>query len=317
MYFERKRMNLPNHVVDGNKIDIDWLKGASPEEQHEALFQWFTNQYEDPVESLPYDSDEGGYIPIHGALVDPFDEFWEFYGIVPDNVIEDVAKELFDIAGDMWSPIYHPSKDDYEFFSSPLEQFKIRVEKATRLLSSLSEEHENYFLLKISVFSLLVTAFETYLWEITKYNINNKNLNILPNLISESSKDDYFERSLTMKEIYKKRDAFDAIISGIEGRIINKLDKYIVWHNIDHISYVFKKGFGLRKLPSYRNINQLLETRHNIVHRFGMSYDGKEIKIPDINYVINAFNDYCQNMDKMINEKINENILDSLLIKEK
>ena len=55
MYFERKRMNLPDHVVDGNKIDIDWLKGAPPEEQHEALFQWFTNQYEDPVESLPYD----------------------------------------------------------------------------------------------------------------------------------------------------------------------------------------------------------------------------------------------------------------------
>ena len=305
MYFERKRMNLPDHVVDGNKIDIDWLKGAPPEEQHEALFQWFTNQYEDPVESLPYDSGEGGYIPIHGALVDPFDEFWEFGDIVSDEVINNVAQELYDIAGDMWSPIYKPNFDEYNLPVTPLEAFKMRVNDAKKLKNILPHKDENYFLLHISIFSLAFTAFETYLWEITKYYLNNNDLVVLKNLILNNNKDDLKNKSFLLIQRYYKKDVKD-IFSELELVIKRKLDNEIIWHNQENIKYVFKHGFKLPRLPNYEGIKELLRVRNNIIHRFGMNIEGEKIELPDLDKAISSFTRYCEDLDQMIQAKLLE-----------
>ncbi|WGE85618.1 HEPN domain-containing protein [Actinobacillus equuli] len=305
MYFERERIELPENVVQGNQIDIDWLKTATPEEQYEALYQWFTNQYEDPAESLPYVSREGGYIPIHGALVDPFDEFWEFGDIVSGEVINSVAQELYDIAGDMWSPIYDPIFDEYTLPITPLEAFRNRIKDVNKLRNSLSAEDENYFLLHISVFSLLFTAFETYLWEITKYHLNNNNLRILKNLILNNKKDDIKNKSFSLIQRYYKKDIED-IFSELELVLKRKLDNEIIWHNQENIEYVFKQGFGLQRLPNYQEIRELLRVRNHIIHRFGMNIEGQQIDLPELDKAILSFTRYCESLDQLIQNKVTE-----------
>lgn len=303
MYFEQKRMKLPAHVVEGNKIDTNWLKRASPEEQHEALFQWFTNQYEDPVESLPYDSGEGGYIPIHGALVDPFDEFGEFGDIVSDDVIEGVAKELFDIGGDAWSPI--PSIHDFydiegqtkieeraETKETAFNKFKRRLSRSLELLKIKDD-----FLIKTSVFSLLFTAFETYLWEKTKECLDDEKLNLEKNLIQNIS--EFKDKKMTLAELYLSEFDF-------RKRLEEILDGELVWHNINTIDRVFKSSFELSNLPSFNDIQRDLNKRHDIVHRFGMDSNGYEMPLTkdDILNLETNLMRYVQELEQNISDKL-------------
>jgi len=47
-------------------ISVEELSKAFPETQTEVMRKWFFENYEDPVESTPYDSTEGGYQYIWG-----------------------------------------------------------------------------------------------------------------------------------------------------------------------------------------------------------------------------------------------------------
>lgn len=287
--FDNVRTGIPDWAVQGDHIDIDWLRSATSEEQYEALFQWFTNQYEDPVNSLPYISREGGYQYIYGNPVDPDDSFGEFYGIVPDEIIQEVIQELYDIAGDGWSP--KPSVENFCIEETPYDKFQIRVSKVMSLL-----EISDYFLIKSSVFSMLFTVFETYLWEKTKETLNNKKLSLESNLIQNLK--DFKDTKKSLSEIYLSPPDF-------KGELNEILDKEIVWHNINNINLVFKKGFELRQLPDFEQIGKFLKKRHDIVHRFGMK-NGYEMPLTDqdIYDLNNALHIYVQELEQYINEKL-------------
>lgn len=292
MYFERERIELPEDVVQGNKINIDWLKTATSEEQYEALYQWFTNQYEDPAESLPYVSREGGYIPIHGELVDPFDKFGEFGDIVSDEIINNVAQELYDIAGDMWSPIPSINYDDYyELKTTKACEFKIRV---CRVMSLLNKGDD--FLIKASVFSLLITAFETYLWEVTKEYLSDDKLNLESNLINNL---EAFEKKMSLADFYSKR-------INVKKELSDLLDNTIVWHSIKSLTPIFAKGFMIVPLPDFGKIQKHLDKRHNIVHRFGMNIDGYEIPLAkeDIVELKTDLTLFIQELEQKISDRL-------------
>lgn len=285
MQADNVRTGLPDWVVQENGIDEDWLKSATPEEQYEALFQWFTNQYEDPVHSLPYISREGGYQYIYGDPVDPSDEFGQFYGIVPDGVIQDVIQELYDIAGDGWTPKF------YELKETPYDKFISRISKVMSLLEMGDE-----FLIKSSVFSFLFTAFETYLWEKTKECLNDKRINIRSNLIGNMG--EFKNKKYSLSEVYDMNINF-------EDRLNEILDKETVWHNINKIELIFKRGFELEHLPNFGHIEKFLKKRHDIVHRFGMS-DGYEmpLEIQEIRDLKNELHLYVQELEQYISNKL-------------
>lgn len=290
MYFEIERIELPDNAVQGNQIDTSWLKTATPAEQYEALYQWFTNQYEDPAESLPYDSREGGYIPIHGALVDPFEEFWEFSDIVSEEIINNVAQDLYDIAADMWSPIPSP-EDFYESEITKYIEFKVRVERVMSLL-----DRGDDFLIKASVFSLLITAFETYLWETTKEYLYNEKLNLENNLINSLKE---FKEKISLADFYSKN-------INVKKELYEILDNKIVWHNIKSLTPIFKDGFMIDSLPDFARIQKHLDKRHNIVHRFGMSTDGYEMPLTkeEISELRSDLTFFVQELEQKIKAKL-------------
>ncbi|MBO9407646.1 hypothetical protein J7399_09415 [Shimia sp. R9_1] len=74
--------------------------------------QWFRENYEDPANSLPYDTREGGYQWIYGGPTTPIEALEEeFGGKYPSDVIEEVASRIEDELID-WTPIPGP-----DFFS--------------------------------------------------------------------------------------------------------------------------------------------------------------------------------------------------------
>ena len=94
--------------------------------------RWFLARYEDPVHSLTYDSDEGGYIWLNGEPPGAHEVLREeFYEVVPEKVIEALADDL---SGECleWTPKADPdemfkarqtseglcSKDDVEYLPS-------------------------------------------------------------------------------------------------------------------------------------------------------------------------------------------------------
>src|SRR6202034_3947737 len=87
------------------------LRRASREIKKKAMDIWFRQNYSDPVDVCPYESAEGGYQFIWGGPYEPMDElFTEFSGLVPQDLIEEVAQELYDQAAE-WSGNPDPGDD--------------------------------------------------------------------------------------------------------------------------------------------------------------------------------------------------------------
>lgn len=79
------------------------------EEMKEAMRAWFHSNYEDPVQNCPHDSGEGGYIYIWGGPHDARDViFTQFSGEYPDDVLEELVKEL---EAESWEWSSVPSDD--------------------------------------------------------------------------------------------------------------------------------------------------------------------------------------------------------------
>src|SRR5579863_3655228 len=79
----------------GRSITASKLEKAEPELQKEVMQVWFYSHFEDPVHSCPHDSGEGGYQFIYGGPYEAGEELEnEFSGIIPDDVIQELAEEL-------------------------------------------------------------------------------------------------------------------------------------------------------------------------------------------------------------------------------
>ncbi|MEX5576773.1 hypothetical protein [Pseudophaeobacter sp. A-200-2] len=76
----------------------------------EDMREWFYANYEDPANSLPYVSAEGGYQWIYGGPDTPQDALGSsFSGDYPEEFIEEVAADIVDESGLWdWSPIPGP-----------------------------------------------------------------------------------------------------------------------------------------------------------------------------------------------------------------
>jgi hypothetical protein len=83
------------HAEHLGPIPADSLRKSEPEFQKEVMRTWFFQHYEDPAESTPYESREGGYIFIWGGPYDADEELSsEFYDLVPEETIRELAEEL-------------------------------------------------------------------------------------------------------------------------------------------------------------------------------------------------------------------------------
>ena len=112
----RETANQINTMKYENPIDHsltpDELGASDEETQLQVMEAWFRARFEDPAESTPYDSGEGGYQYIWGGPYEANDVIQEeFSGIVEFNVMRKLIEKLNSENWE-WAPIAGP--DDYD-----------------------------------------------------------------------------------------------------------------------------------------------------------------------------------------------------------
>ena len=87
----------------------------------EEMERWFLENYEDPANSLPYISREGGYQWINGGAATPNEALQDNYGrTYPFDFIEEVAARITDRHGIWdWSPIPDPRDHEEDISDLP------------------------------------------------------------------------------------------------------------------------------------------------------------------------------------------------------
>jgi hypothetical protein len=94
------------------------------EPKREAMLEWFSDNYEDPVERTPYESAEGGYQYIYGGPYDAREVVEEmFSGLASDKLIEEVIEQIEADGQTEWTRA--PSADDYDEDDHPPESIRL------------------------------------------------------------------------------------------------------------------------------------------------------------------------------------------------
>jgi len=90
-------------LVDSVEKMVRQIRQSKPEKAHtvDDLVRWFFDNYEDPVEHVPYESGEGGYVYYAGGPYDPREELFGAFPEAPEALIEDAAVRISEV-GSEW-----------------------------------------------------------------------------------------------------------------------------------------------------------------------------------------------------------------------
>jgi hypothetical protein len=228
---------------DGASIKASDLPHAERDTQVEAMREWFLQNFEDPAENTPYDSGEGGYQFIWGGPYDAQEQLSEeFGGVVPDDVIEELADKLSDISTE-WSGNSNSSDSSDQFDKylydlgpdtlAPLEGFQGSVLNIRRLLEVKIEAADYQCFLRL-LYVNVITALESYLSDRFKASINADPA-LLRKLVETTPE---FQRDkIPLSDIFKASEEI--------GQKVKTHLSELVWHRLDRVSPMFRDTLGV------------------------------------------------------------------------
>jgi hypothetical protein len=254
-------------------ISADSLHEAEPEFQKEVMRAWFFQHYEDPVESTPYDSSEGGYIYVWGG---PYDAGEELSGEFSDSVQEEVIKELADelarespewsgkpSAGDIDESYISAITSNTEFHRTLLEN----IENIQALLYTGVDNKLQQQLLRL-LYVNVVTALETFLSD-AFINKVIRNQTLLQKFVETNP--DFQGKKLVLSQIFCRMKDLD---KEVKSYLVD-----LVWHNLEKVKPMYKSTLGIDFPKDLRRLFKAIAIRHDIVHRNGKNKEGNEIQL--------------------------------------
>lgn len=150
---------MNNRLSDWDEPQLDPLtpppqdfEGLSTEESAEIIKDWFFENFEDPAETTPYESREGGYIYIWGGPYDTSDIIWSvFEDTVSLEVIQASIDEIQSGGLFEWAPNHRriqppePDEDDanhhqIENLAEKHRQMVIRLDDLEAAIAQLAQE---------------------------------------------------------------------------------------------------------------------------------------------------------------------------------
>jgi uncharacterized coiled-coil protein SlyX len=285
--------SYPKHS-DG--ITIDTLSKAPPQIQKDVMRQWFFENYEDPVENTPYESREGGYQYIWGGPYNAHEELdARFSGIVPYEVIEELAEELgFESAEWAGIPEYEAS-DDYfvDAIQSNVDPRKTAKEGLAKIQSLLAEKISSD--LELHMFRLLyvntITCLEAYLFD----NLLNQVMSIeeLKKRLVETSPE-FAQKKMSVSKIYQKFENLD-----------NDLREYLsslLWHDLGRVKRLYENVYQI-EFPDISELAKAVRKRHDIVHRNGKTKDRSDVILnkKNVEDLISEVEAFIDSIEQLIN----------------
>jgi hypothetical protein len=262
------RLITMSHYELRHNYTEDEIKSLNKDEQIELMEQWFREYYEDPVNSCPYESAEGGYIYIWGGPHEARDVLYdEFQETIAEDVIEELIDKL-DNECTEWSEIPPPSyepedyKSIFENESAPFETLEKMLDVLKKIIDSNAND-ENEQTIYNMVLVHLITSLETFLSDFFIVQIKNHS-----EYIKEFVRNykEYKEISVPLSEVYVTYEKMN-------DKVFEDL-RNIVWHNLAKINHLYKVTFGLNFPKDIGHLYKMISIRHDIVHRCGKSKDG-------------------------------------------
>ncbi len=231
---------------------------------------WFHERY-DPPDELPYDSSEGGFQWIWGGPYDPDDALQnEFGGLIPDDVIEELASQLTDISY-QWSG--KPSDDDFdddylaELIHSGTDPFMnllgslAAIESAAKIRTSDDKQKTLHKLL----FANVITALETFLGDLFMKMLGQSD-QYVEDFVRKTGR--FQNTTIKLSEIFERFKKIDAEVrTFVLGHN---------WHMMEESALMYKRAFDIKFPDVPEVIANGIRDRHDIVHRNGKTKDGVE-----------------------------------------
>ncbi|HID7802678.1 TPA: hypothetical protein ACXIBI_002033 [Proteus mirabilis] len=297
--------------LDGSKIRLSSLQYKSKLKQIEIMRNWFFDNYEDPADSCPHESREGGYYYVYGGPYDASEELEAVFGEhVKFEYIQELVDELQEICWD-WSGRPDNIDDWYDedlynaVISSkhPFSKFLDNIEKIKILAESKHTNTQKEHLLGI-LFTNVITALETLYVELFINSIE-KDDSYISNCIEKGKTE--FKVSKEIAALPFKGES----IGKIREELIKAIKEHLIstsWHNTNIVVKRYKATFGINIQRDWpiENIEIATITRNHLVHRGGKDKDGKLVEVTK------------QNLDNLINdavsigEKLNDSLKDAL-----
>ena len=241
-------------------------------DQLRFMREWFLDNFEDPVHSLPYESREGGYIWIDGGPYDPHEELHEkFGGFVPEEVIEALGDELFAECHE-WAAQIDPSDDDlfgFDYAIEPAEYFdeyRLAMDSNRALLAMDVPENVRSTFYGM-VFVNLITIMETYLSD-TFIGLVSHSERLMRKFVATTPA--FKEHKLSLAEIYESLDDLPETTKKYLGGV--------VWHRLGVIKNMYRDTLGVAFPDRLADIFRAIEVRHALVHRNG-KFEGEDVVI--------------------------------------
>jgi hypothetical protein len=260
---------VPKHITAAD------LSKADPELQEEVMRLWFYENY-DPPDDLPYDGREGGYQFIYGGPFDPQEELEsEFSGVVPDSVIEKLAKELWNISSDWSAPDPGPDPDlDDEYLQrlsgsikgslGPFEEFK-RSASDIRGLSQVKVESARQQCFNRLLYANVIAALEAYLSDFFQTAVD-KHSELRRRFVETNPA--YSKQKFSLSKVFEEYERIDV-----------RVGEYLVsvlWHNLAVAKNMFADTLGIKFTDKLDGLFTAVLTRHDLVHRNGRKKEGGE-----------------------------------------
>lgn len=258
---------------DGKLISGHELARASQEVQIDVMRTWFFQNFEDPVESTPYESAEGGYLFVYGGPYDANNELQsEFAHIVPYEVIETLVDELNETSVE-WAPnsnrLTHDF-DDYLFEASAAtsrhhEAFENSILNIKRLMEVKGIEAADYQAFLRMLYTGVITALETYLSDRFISSVDSDPA--IQRKFVETTPD-FEEKTVRLADIFQVQEKI--------GETVKAHLTSVVWHRLEKVMPMYRDTFSIRFPSELGELFRAIKIRHDLVHRNGKTREGKE-----------------------------------------
>lgn len=253
---------------DQELFNSEVLVNADAEETTSLMRQWFEANYVDPVDVLPYESREGGYIWLWGGPYDAREVLQEeFQGFVDDKLIDELADELETTC---WGWSRNPGRDDYDqYYIRDIESiseyhctFQDAIKNVEKLLAAdpPSEVEDLYYRM---LYANIITAMETYLSDAFKSKVLSSSV-LLRKFVERTPT--FKKQKILFSEVFKE-------VKSARARVFNYLS-HVSWHDIKKVQRMYRDTLGVKFPDDIGVIEDAINVRHVIVHRNGKMNDG-------------------------------------------
>ena len=250
-------------VIGAIEIRLTDLPEMDAIDQISVMRKWFLDNYEDPAQSLPYESREGGYIWIDGGPYEPHEELHAKFGeFVPEDVIERLGDELSAECPE-WAAQIEPSDDDIfdlDYLPGPaefFEEYRQAMDSNSALLAIdvPAPVRSNFYGM---VFVNLITIMETYLSD-AFIGLVRSSEHLMRRFVGTTP--EFRERKLSLAKIYESLDEIHLTTEEYLGGV--------VWHRLRVVRNMYRDTLHVTFPERLEDVFRAVEVRHALVHRNG------------------------------------------------